>query len=134
MLIVLVFALSIAISSCGGSSGASGNSPSKAVEKALGYYMKKDYDKMAVMYASGEAKKLNKEELDKVKAMIPFAAQEDDKKGGLKSYDITEETIADDGNTAKVKVVKKYGNGDEDTDRLSLVKVDGDWLINIISN
>lgn len=134
MLIVLTYALAIIISSCGGGSSASGNSPSKTVEKAFGYYMKKDYDRMAAMYANGEAKKLTKEELDKVKAMMPYATQEDEKKGGLKGYEITEETIAEDGNSAKVRVVKKYGNGKEDTDRLTLVKVDGDWLINVVSN
>lgn len=133
LLTVLVIALSFVLSSCGGSTGSS-NSPSKAVEKAFGYYLKKDYDRMAAMYANGEGKKLTKEELDKVKAMMPYATQQDEKKGGLKDFEIVEETIADDGNSAKVKVVKKYGNGKEDTDRLTLVKVDGDWLINVVSN
>jgi predicted small secreted protein len=133
MFIVLIFALSVVLSSCGGIAG-SGNSPSKTVEKVFDYYMKKDFDKVASFYASGDSKKLTKEEFDKVKAMLPFAVKQDDKKGGLKSYEITEETIAEDGNSAKVKMVKTYGNGDTDTDRLSLVKVDGEWLIKIINN
>lgn len=133
MLIVLIFVLPVLFASCG-SSGGAGNSPSKTVEKAFDYYLKKDYKKMAVLYASADNQKLTKEELDKVESMLPFATQQDEKKGGIKNYEIEEETIADDGNSAKVKLLKKYKNGDEDTDRLSLIKIDGDWFIKVISN
>jgi len=135
--IALIFVFSIfffACSSGGGSKSTTSKSPAKAVEKSFDYYISKNYDKTVSTYVSGDYKKLTKEEIDKVKAMLPYATQEDDKNGGLKSIVIVNETIADDGNTAKVEYKKIYGNGDEETVTAPLVKIDGDWFMALIAN
>lgn len=49
-------------------------------------------------------------------------------KGGLASAEVVEEVVAEDGNTAKATVKFVYGNGEEDTQNVDLVKnSEGDW-------
>lgn len=51
-------------------------------------------------------------------------------KEGIKSYEILSEEIAEDGNSAVVKVKIVYGNGTEDEQKIKLVKdKDGEWKL-----
>ena len=54
-----------------------------------------------------------------------------EKKGGLKSFEVLSEEIAEDGNSAVVKFKQVYGNGEESEDEQKMVKVDGKWLMDI---
>ena len=47
--------------------------------------------------------------------------------GGLKSVDINEETV--NGDIAQITVTVIMKDGSEDTDRMDLIKEDGDWKI-----
>ena len=52
------------------------------------------------------------------------------KKGGITSYEILSETVADDGKTANVEMKIVYGNGDEKQEDMKMRKTDsGDWRI-----
>lgn len=59
------------------------------------------------------------------------AGKELEKKGGLKSFEVLSEEIAEDGNSAVVKFKQVYGNGEESEDEQKMVKVDGKWLMDI---
>ena len=53
-----------------------------------------------------------------------------EKKQGIKSYEVLSEEISEDGKSANVKMKIVYGNGDEDTQKMKLVKNDdGDWKL-----
>jgi hypothetical protein len=55
------------------------------------------------------------------------AAKTFDKKGGIDSYTLVSEEIAEDGNSAKVEYEITYGDGSKDSTKFNMVKVDGDW-------
>ncbi|MBQ8774428.1 MAG: DUF4878 domain-containing protein [Alistipes sp.] len=58
------------------------------------------------------------------------AAPQIEAKGGLASAEVVDEVVAEDGNTAKATVKFVYGNGEEDTQKVDLVKNDdGDWKV-----
>jgi len=59
------------------------------------------------------------------------AGKELEKKGGLKSFEVLSEEIAEDGNSAVVKFKQVFGNGEESEDEQKMVKVDGKWLMDI---
>ncbi|MCL2682777.1 MAG: DUF4878 domain-containing protein [Bacteroidales bacterium] len=52
---------------------------------------------------------------------------------GLKSFKLVEggETISEDGKTATVAVLMTHGNGDVEEEILDLVKVDGEWKLEV---
>lgn len=53
------------------------------------------------------------------------------KKGGLDTITIDEEKINEDGSSAKVDFTVHYKNGDTDKEHVSLIKVNGDWFIQV---
>lgn len=54
-----------------------------------------------------------------------------EKMGGLKSVEILSEQVADDGNSAVVKMRLTFGNGEVEEEEQKLVLVDGKWLLSI---
>ena len=58
---------------------------------------------------------------------ICIVAKKIEKKEGITSYEVVEETIAEDGQTAKVKIKINYGNGSDEIDKYDLQLVDGEW-------
>ena len=52
-------------------------------------------------------------------------------KGGIKDIQIVEENIAEDGNTADVKMKIVYGDGTEKEDTQEMVKQNGVWKMKI---
>ncbi|MGE0021566.1 MAG: hypothetical protein AB7S72_17980 [Draconibacterium sp.] len=143
ILIVLFLALSVVLSSCGGSGSASvsGNSPTKIVEKCYDLLMKKDYEKLAKMYVGEDGKKFTEEDIAKLKALLPMAVKEFEKKGGLNSYKVLSETLVDlekskhygyNHEYAKVEVNQIFGNGEEEKERIYTIKIDGDWFISVM--
>ena len=66
-----------------------------------------------------------------MKAFTEKTKQSADAKGGLKSFEILEEKIAEDGKTATVTTKVTYGNGTEDTQNSTYVNKDGVWKLNM---
>jgi len=66
-----------------------------------------------------------------IKAFAEKAESSTEAKGGLKSFEIMEENISEDGLTAAVSVKLVYGNGTEDSDKLNFVKEDGKWKLSM---
>ncbi|MDR2064978.1 MAG: DUF4878 domain-containing protein [Prevotellaceae bacterium] len=122
--LVLVVAAGLMITACGGAS-----TPSDVVKKmneatlnfdfkeAAKYVAKEhveSYNKLAEQFAAPEAK----DYIEGIKAMVKDA-----------KFEILEEKIAEDGNTAVVKV-KSSGMGQEKEEEVNLVKEDGQWKVN----
>ena len=70
---------------------------------------------------------------DEMKAFMSMAMAEGTKelerKGGIKKMKFLEKNVT--GETAELKVEMTYGNGETDTQDISLVKVDGDWKLSM---
>lgn len=116
-------ALALALWSCS-------NSPSGVAKKAMGCMQDKDYKGYLELVDMG-GKELTDEQKDEYASLLDNkASAELDKKDGIKSYEVTDETIAEDGKTATVKVTTVYGDGTEKTQDMKLKKNDdGDWKI-----
>ena len=124
-LITAIFALI----SCG-EGGLGSNSPGDVVKTAMWNMADENYDAMFAVYVNKNGEELSKEEQDKIKAFLPKAKEEIDKKGGLKEVIITEETISEDGTTAQVNSQVVFGDGEKsDGDLTELMMVDGEWKI-----
>ncbi len=120
MLVTALFAVS-----CGGPS-----TPTQAANELYDLIIDGKYEAASEYF---NYDKVKPEELDESKAMIVSMLKEKvapmiEKKGGIKSYEILEETISEDGKSANVKTKMVYGDGSEDTDKLEFVLTeDGQW-------
>lgn len=64
---------------------------------------------------------------DKMKVGMQQATRELADKGGIKSINVLNEDVI--GQTAEITVEIKYGNGDTDVDKNSLIQENGKWRI-----
>lgn len=111
---------------CGG--GAS--TPSAAAEKCAELMKAGDYEGLIDQMAFDE--KTSEEEVEALKANLvamgkdKFQKQVEEKQG-ISSYKVVSEEVAEDGNTAVVKVEFTYGDGSTDIEKYDLKLVDGAW-------
>ena len=71
---------------------------------------------------------MNEEEKAQLKEMFEKKGNETiDKMEGVASYEITEETISEDGMKATVKANITYGNGKSQESKFHFVKVEDQW-------
>lgn len=124
---LVAFVFTIGIQSCG--SGAGGNTPGATVKKSLNLMAEKKLDKVMELYVKKDGTALTKEEIGKMTGLLSLATAELDKKQGIKSLDIIEEKISEDGKTANVKWKITYGNGEVDEEDGDLINVNGDWKL-----
>ncbi|MCF8229700.1 MAG: DUF4878 domain-containing protein [Bacteroidales bacterium] len=125
---MVLLGMAVILSSCGSGGG---STPADAASHIMKLMQKGDYegvvDHMQLQVKEGEDIKAQKEML--VALMEEKAGKSMDEKGGLESYEVLEETISEDGNSASVKVKSIYGNGSEETQDMDFVKEDGKWLM-----
>ncbi len=124
-LIVAVIALFAA--SCGGSNTPAGIEKSIYTQMQMG-----NYDKaveMLVDHLAGDKEATAEEKAQMVTVLAPKAKQTYEAKGGIKSFEITEEKISEDGESATVSSKIVYGNGEEGTNTSKYVKKDGVWKL-----
>jgi len=126
MTIILGFVLAslmVLTTSCG-----SPSTPGDTL-KAFSYAMEQGNDtEVLSMLALGD-EEMSEKDREKLVALIGSAKEEIAKKGGIESIEILEETISEDGNSAKIKAKTTYGNGTDDEGSSKLKLVDGDWKI-----
>ncbi len=113
----------------------SGNTPTQTVEQAIECLQKRDYDGFAELVYMNEDEGVDVESQRKmISGMVGSMASEAfDSKGGIKSYDVTSEEIANDGETATVTATVTYGNGTvkkNDVSKLRKSK-DGQWMLDM---
>lgn len=119
----------VMLTGCGGP-----KTPKDVAEKSMKCLQKGDYKGYAkLVYLKDEAK-MSSEEVRKSKEQLAVLlegkiSEEIQKKGGMESFELGEETIDED--NAKVDVTVKYGDGSEKKSTIKLKKTeDGDWKIN----
>ncbi len=118
---VLVALVAVVFAACSGSN----STPTAAVEKYLSAMKSGDADGMVnVMHFKDESQK------ETVKNMISGKIEQSTKeKGGISSFEIKGEKIAEDGKTATVEYVLKYGDDSDESKSEKCVNVDGNWMI-----
>ena len=110
----------------------SSNTPGMAVTSLYEKMKNNEFDKVAKMYVTKDGKQLSNDETKKLEGMVGMGAKEFDKKGGLDKVTIDEEKISEDGNSAQVDFTIHFKNGKTDNENVSLIKVNGNWVIKII--
>lgn len=107
------------------------NTPSAVAEEACKCMQNEDYEGYADLMdlkKSEDGKGVEKEQLAAL--LREKGTKTMEKKQGIKSYEVLSEEISEDGKSANVKMKIVYGNGDEDTQKMKLVKNDdGDWKL-----
>lgn len=124
---IVIAASALFFAACSG-----GNSPKGVAEKAVKCIQNGDYEGYVNLIYMEEKEGMDIEEQKKaVVGMIQSKASTTlAKKGGITSYEILSETVADDGKTANVEMKIVYGNGDEKQEDMKMRKTDsGDWRI-----
>ena len=107
-------------------------SPSDTIIKAYDLTNAKQYKKATALYVSSKGQKFSEEESKKLESMFPSGVKQwNEEKDGFKNVEITEEVIEEDGNSAKVSYIVHFNNGDTDSNKVKLVKIDGKWFIKI---
>lgn len=108
------------MSSCGDS-----NTPEAVASKAVECMMKKDFKGLVDLTALSDQEKAGVVQLLEEKGSKKL-----DQQGGIKSFEIVDQQIDEKDGTATVKVKYVYGNGDDDTDTMQLIKgEDGQWKL-----
>lgn len=132
LFVTLIASFALIMISCGSKT----NSPAKTAEKIATALQKGDYKTIVENVYMGDSENQSKEEIEGQKQMLEGLLKEKGAKsikenGGIKTYEVIEETVAEDGKTAKVKMKYTYNNGSEDTETMSFVKADDKWFLEI---
>lgn len=119
----------VTLSSCGG-----GSTPGAAAKKNAELIAVGNYEKLLDNVYYGADK--SAEEIAQTKAMLTSlltdkVAKEYEQKGGLKTVAIVDETIAEDGQTAKVNLLYTYGDGTTSEEDADMILIDGKWMMNL---
>ncbi len=115
-----------ALTACGG-----GNTPSSAVSKAYDAFIDKDYPAFVDCLAGSE--NATEKERQEMLELIEWKGQASiEENGGIASYEILSEEIAEDGQSAVVKAKITYGDGKVKEEKSKVVKnADGDWKLSL---
>ena len=104
------------------------NTPEGVVDAYLKAMQKNDSRKALEMYHF--SKPLTDEQFEEYVQMVDDKAKkENDKKGGIVSWEIEAPEMAENAESAVVRYTVKYGNGSEDSDKQKVVKIDGKWML-----
>lgn len=124
--------VTLVISAC----GPKANTPSAAAEKVAKAMQKGDYKTVVNQMNFDEEEGVSSKDVDDQKEMFASLLEEKASEsiaenGGIKSYEIIEETISEDGQTAEVKVKYTYHNNSVETETMSFSNINGDWLLEV---
>ena len=127
---VLVFA-----ASCGGGSGIGKSGGPADIEKSIyTQFQKGNYQKgVEIMLANIDSEKeiSEKEMAEFLTGFTGKVSKSMDELGGLKSFEIISEEIAEDGLTAQVTTKTIFGNGEEKEETTKYVNKDGKWKMSL---
>ena len=113
---LLIASAALCFFSCSSPSGAE-----KAAIKAVEALQNEDYDAYAATFD------LSPSDQKILAGMVEEKGKEElSKKGGIASYKIVDSTEEDD--KATVNVLVRYKDGSEETEKMTFVKKDGEWL------
>jgi len=122
------------VTNCGGKTGSGSNGPA-SIEKAIHTQMQKgNYTKaveIMIDNLDGEKTPTAEEKAEFIAMFSEKAAQSNEAKGGIKSFEIISEDISEDGLSATVSTKFVYGNGEESTETSKYAKRDGKWKLSM---
>ena len=123
-LMALLVVATMSLAGCG--SQAPADTPRAAVEQFLNTIVKGDIKAALGMVQGAD------EATEEEKAFVVNLYQTTlDELGGVTSYEITDEKLANDGVNAKMKVKYVYGNGEERTSVEHVVKTEKGWAVQL---
>lgn len=104
------------------------NTPEGVVDAYLKAMQKNDSRKALEMFHF--SKELTPEQFDEYVQMVDDKVKkQNEKKGGIVSWEIEAPELAEDAESAVVRYTVKYGDGSEDKDKQKVVKIDGKWML-----
>ncbi|GAP71480.1 hypothetical protein SAMD00024442_129_3 [Candidatus Symbiothrix dinenymphae] len=113
------------VASCGG-----GNSPADIEKSVYSQIQKGNYEKgVEILFDNldGDKTPTAEEKMQFVNGFSEKAKQSMEAKGGVKSFEIVEEVISEDGASATVKSKITYGDGSTKEESSKYVNKDGKW-------
>ena len=120
--------LSIALMAIAFVACSSSNTPEGVVDAYLKAMQQNDSRKALEMFHF--QKELTAEEFDQYVQMVDEkVSKENEKKGGIASWEIEAPEIAEDAESAVVRYTVKYGDGSEQKDKQKVVKINGKWML-----
>jgi hypothetical protein len=109
------------------------NTPSSAAKKMAGYLKNKDYqsfvDCISIDNSNSTPEMVAQKKEYLVTMMKEKVGKSIDEKGGIKSYEVLDEKINQDGQRATVKLKYTYGDGSTNEQDTNLIKDNGQWKI-----
>ncbi|GHT49234.1 hypothetical protein AGMMS49982_02260 [Bacteroidia bacterium] len=126
-LVVAAIAMVFGATSCGGA-----ETPATIEKGIYAQFQKGDFEKGMELYFANldnAGKQTPEEVAQAVKGFADKAKQTFEAKEGLKSYEVLEEVITEDGESARVSGKLTYGDGSEQEQKSQYVKKDGVWKI-----
>lgn len=123
----ILFVLSLAFIVLAFVSCSSDNSPEGVVKEFISYLQNEKYEKAIDLFYS-EKGITEKDRQGYIEIFKKWSTQFKEM-GGLEGIDITNVDMSEDGESAKVEFLYKYGDGSTEKGSSKVVKVDGKWMI-----
>ncbi len=127
LMAAIVVAMGWMMTSCG-----SNSTPESVVEKAMSCMQDNDYaGYLDLVYFQDKDGSTAEEIRAEALPMLEEKGKESmEKLGGIKSWEILETTLSDDGKSGGVKVKIIYGDGSDNTSTMKVVQTeDGKWML-----
>jgi len=105
----------------------SDNTPEGVVKEFVSCMKNGKYEKAIDLFYT--KKPLTEKDKQGYVEILKKAGKQYEESGGLDGVEITNVTISEDGESAKVDYITKYGNGTTKKGSDKLVKVDGKWML-----
>ncbi|MDR2907895.1 MAG: DUF4878 domain-containing protein [Bacteroidales bacterium] len=122
---ILMAICAFVFASCGGGS----NTPSGTVKTFFKAMEAKEFEK--ALGCMGFNSETDKEETAALVEKMEKSAEEEGSKMAFKDYEILSETIAEDGNSATVKLKITTNDGKTEENEIKLKKVEEKWVIDL---
>lgn len=123
----ILFVLSLALIVLAFVSCSSDNSPEGVVKEFISYLQDEKYEKAIDLFYS--EKGLTEKDRQGYTEIFKKWSTQFKEMGGLEGIDITNVDMSEDGESAKVEFLYKYGDGSSKKGSSKVVKVDGKWMI-----
>lgn len=124
-------AIALLVSNCGGNEA---KTPATLEKSFYTELQKGNYEKAAdliIKNLSTDKVMTAEESAQLVKSFTEKAKQSTEAKGGVKSFEVVEEKISEDGLSATVSTKVVYGNGTESTEQSKYLKKDNVWKLSM---